>query len=97
MSVHLPSYVMNNPGATAIESAKSKLECSVDQLFVEREGSQSRRHFVDRHDVHGLEHRYLPSDNSTHRARSRGLRRRVVAWVDGHFRFRRGGWKLEGF
>lgn len=47
--------------------------------------------------MYSLEHRHLPSNNAANRARSRGVRRRVVAGLDGHFRFRRSGWKLEGF
>jgi hypothetical protein len=37
--------------------------------------------------MYGLEHRHLPSDNSAHRARSRGVRRRVVARLTDIFVF----------
>jgi hypothetical protein len=39
--------MMNILDTAAIEGAKSKLKRSVDQLLVEREGPQSRRHVVD--------------------------------------------------
>ena len=42
--------------------------------------------------MHGVEHRHLDRDHAAHRARPRGVRRRVAARIDRYLRLRRRGW-----
>ena len=58
---------------------------------MERKVAGDDRDVVDRHDVHGVEHRDRDGGDAADRARPRGVRRRVAARVDGHIRVCRRG------
>ena len=58
---------------------------------MEREDAESRGYVLDRYDMHGLELGHIDCCDAADRTRPRGIRRRVVAQLDGHLRLGRRG------
>jgi hypothetical protein len=53
---------------------------------MEREDVEPRGHTLDRYDIRGLEPGQADGDDAPDRARPRGVRRRMIALLDGHLR-----------
>jgi hypothetical protein len=79
--------------SAAVQGSKSIGWRPINQLLVERKGSESHCYRIHRHNMHRVEHRHFHGNDTADRARSRGVRRRVAAQLHRHFRLRRCGWQ----
>jgi len=90
---HTPLYAELPTGrtlpSTAIQGTGPERRGATHQFFVEREDAEPRGHVLNRHDMYSLEFGHVNGGDAAHRARPRGVRRRVVAQFDRYLRLSR--------